>query len=156
MAKESPETASALVEELQKDNEALNLRIADLENQLDSANETYNKELDKKKREIDEFIEIINKKNADLDSALNRYEDLKKIKIKEIEKRDEIIAEYKDNHEELKREVVGKFKEIAVPALINKERVVKACLSVEKKPSCKHVAAFIGAVRRFIDPDSDR
>lgn len=132
--------------------DALNLRIADLESRLTEATESakkYSEDLDTAFNKHQELNEILDEKNKEIQSC-----------YKVIEERGEEIDKLKDAHEMMNAAIEdaagGKFGRIDVPAMINKQRVVAACLEVEKNATCVHVADFIGAVRLFIDPDSGK
>lgn len=118
--------------------DALNLRIADLENRLTESENAY-------------------KEIADI--GVSREKEIFKL-MADIENRDKKIAELEEAHEMMNAAIDeaagGKFGRIDVPAMVNKQRVVAACLEVEKNATCAHVADFIAAVRLYIDPDSGK
>lgn len=95
-------------------------------------------------------VDALNLRIKDLESQLDEEKKEVKSCYKAIEERNGTIEKLHKVHESIKTEASGGFKEIPVPAMINKPRVVAACENVEKMASCKHVAKFIGALREYI------
>ena len=136
--------------------DALNLRIKDLEQQLKDRIAAHEEDNKNSADMVEELTGKLNEATDKLGEATKEIENLNVVG----EKLEKIIKKNGDEIEELKealgKKAGGKFKEIEVPALANKARVVQACLDVEKKPACRHVKKFIAGLRLYIDPESGK
>lgn len=100
-------------------------------------NESFgsNKELIFTKAEVD----ALNLRIKDLENQL-------KTSRETIDELEEVHSKIKD---EMQLDGTG-YKPIEVPAMINRARVIAACIDVENTASCKHVKEFIKALRGYI------
>ena len=156
MAKDKPEEKTL-------DIEGLKLKVADLEQQLNDRIAAHEEDNKNSVDMIEELTGKLNEASDKLSEATKEIENLNVVgeKLENIIKKNgEEIDNLNEENEGLRaavgKKAGGSFKEIKVPALANKARVVQACLAVEKIPSCKHVKKFIAALRLYVDPESGK